>query len=148
MDCWNVGCLPGIPDVTENISEELREMNLFFQVCFSNEFSTFSHKIIYMDWQVGTESNLPNRRPNSATAMTMVSWCHLVLLFWISRGFFQIESSALSIHERLKVIDDYQTHNRLRESTDRSSAEDLNDRVLWWSVGQSVIVVLLGVGQV
>ena len=26
-----------------------------FQVCFSNEFSTFSHKIVYMDWQTGNE---------------------------------------------------------------------------------------------
>ena len=24
-------------------------------MCFSNEFSTFSHKIVYMDWQIGDE---------------------------------------------------------------------------------------------
>ena len=30
-----------------------------YSVCFSNEFSTFSHKIIYLDWQVGEEKPLP-----------------------------------------------------------------------------------------
>lgn len=28
-------------------------------VCFSNEFSTFSHKLVYMDFQVGEEQPLP-----------------------------------------------------------------------------------------
>lgn len=27
----------------------------YFQACFSNEFSTFSHKVVYMDWQKGDE---------------------------------------------------------------------------------------------
>lgn len=30
-----------------------------YVVCFSNEFSTFSHKLIYMDFQVGEEQPLP-----------------------------------------------------------------------------------------
>lgn len=29
-----------------------------FQACFSNEFSTFTHKIVYMDWQKGNEGEL------------------------------------------------------------------------------------------
>lgn len=27
--------------------------------CFSNEFSTFSHKLVYVDFQVGDERALP-----------------------------------------------------------------------------------------
>ena len=42
-----------------------------FQVCFSNEFSTFSHKLIYMDFQVGEEQQLPGIRDHY-TAMTQV----------------------------------------------------------------------------
>lgn len=30
-----------------------------YKVCFSNEFSTFSHKLVYMDFQVGDEQPLP-----------------------------------------------------------------------------------------
>ena len=43
-----------------------------YKVCFSNEFSTFSHKIVYMDWQIGAERPLPNTREHM-TAMTMVN---------------------------------------------------------------------------
>jgi len=43
---------------------------------------------------------------------------------------------------------DYQTHHRLREATGRKNAEDLNERVLIWSLGQTVGVVLIAFGQV
>jgi len=100
-----------------------------YKVCFSNEFSTFSHKIVYMDWQIGAERALPNTREHM-TAMTMM------------------DTSASGIHERLKVVDDYQTHHRLRESTSRKRAEELSDRVLWWSVGQTVVILFIGISQV
>jgi len=43
-----------------------------FTFCFSNEFSTFSHKLIYMDLQVGDEAPLPGLGEH-ATALTQVS---------------------------------------------------------------------------
>jgi len=100
-----------------------------FEVCFSNEFSTFSHKIVYMDWQIGEEKPLPGLTDH-ITAMTMM------------------ETSAQNIHEKLKEIDDYQTHHRLREATGRKRAEDLNERVLWWSAGVTILILVIGVGQV
>ena len=42
-----------------------------YRVCFSNEFSTFSHKLVYMDFQVGDEEPLPGVGEHS-TAMTQV----------------------------------------------------------------------------
>lgn len=43
-----------------------------YTVCFSNEFSTFSHKLVYMDFQVGdTDDELPGVN-KQATAMTQV----------------------------------------------------------------------------
>lgn len=59
-----------------------------------------------------------------------------------------MESSAQNIHEKLKVVDDYQTHHRLREATGRKQAEDLNERVLWWSLGQTAVLLAIGIGQV
>merc|ERR1711993_211305 len=58
-----------------------------YRVCFSNEFSTFSHKLVYVDFQVGDGEHL--------TAMT------------------QLETSAQEVHENLNSIIDYQTHHRL-----------------------------------
>lgn len=59
-----------------------------------------------------------------------------------------MESSAVSIHEALKVTIDYQTHHRLREAQGRAFAEDLNDRVMIWSVGEFIVILVIGVGQV
>lgn len=59
-----------------------------------------------------------------------------------------METASVNIHEKLKIVDDLQTHQRLRETTGRKSAEDLNDRVLYWSIGQTVVLLCIGVGQV
>jgi len=62
--------------------------------------------------------------------------------------FVQMETSALNAYHSLKSVIDYQTHHKLRESQGRSFAEDLNERVQYWSVGQTVIILVAGVGQV
>ncbi|KAJ8967918.1 hypothetical protein NQ314_002577 [Rhamnusium bicolor] len=100
-----------------------------YKVCFSNEFSTFSHKLVYMDFQVGDEQPLPGIGEH-ATVLT------------------QLEASAQDIHKSLNTILDYQTHHRLREAQGRKRAEDLNERVLWWSIMETLAVITIAVGQV
>lgn len=99
-----------------------------YKVCFSNEFSTFSHKIVYMDWQIGKEEP-PTIMPRAGPIT-------------------QLERSGEIIRDRLRIIDDYQTHHRLREATGRKRAEDLNERVTYWSLGQTVVILIIGIGQV
>jgi len=101
-----------------------------YTVCFSNEFSTFSHKLVYMDFQVGDDEDELPGISKQATAMT------------------QMESSSSTIHENLNTVLDYQTHHRLRESQGRKRAEDLNERVFYWSVGQTIVILFIGIGQV
>lgn len=45
-----------------------------YKFCFSNEFSTFSHKTVYFDFQVGDDDPLTDLDNSNAhhTAMTMV----------------------------------------------------------------------------
>jgi len=100
-----------------------------YSACFSNEFSTFSHKIVYMDFQAGPEPALPGVGEH-ATVLT------------------QLESSSQEIHTALNKILDYQTHHRLREAQGRKRAEDINERVHWWSIGESVAIIVITVGQV
>jgi p24 family protein gamma-3 len=100
-----------------------------YEVCFSNEFSTFTHKLVFIDWQVGDEAPLLGAQ-SPDRALTFM------------------ESSAQSIHDKLNQIVDYQTHYRLRELSGRSHAEDLNRRVLYWSIAQLVVVLLVGILQV
>ena len=54
----------------------------------------------------------------------------------------------MNVHEELEKIIDYQTHHKLREAQGRAHAEDLNERVFFWSIGQTVVILIIGVGQV
>uniref|UniRef100_A0A8B9ULH3 GOLD domain-containing protein n=1 Tax=Anas zonorhyncha TaxID=75864 RepID=A0A8B9ULH3_9AVES len=60
----------------------------------------------------------------------------------------QMESACVTIHEALNAVIDSQTHYRLREAQDRSRAEDLNGRVSYWSVGETLILFVVSIGQV
>eukprot|EP00128_Syssomonas_multiformis_P009945 Colp12_sorted_trinity150504_noHs@29162 len=101
-----------------------------FEFCFSNEFSTFTHKTVYFDLQVGEHEPLSPQMEEQDTALTL------------------IETSTVTIHERLEKIIDFQTHHRMREAVGRERAEDLNERVQFWSLGQTIIIVGVSFGQV
>jgi len=101
-----------------------------YYFCFSNEFSSFSHKMIYFDFIVGEEPPLTGDVGEHHTALT------------------QLETSAVSIHESLKLVSDYQTHHRLREVISRDQAERMNERVLYWSLAEAIALVVVSVGQV
>jgi len=100
-----------------------------YVACFSNEFSTFSHKLVYIDFQVGDEDPLPGLE-GAVAPLT------------------QMESSAQEIHENLNAVIDYQTHHRLRETQGRHRAEELNERIMVWSVFVTVAIFFVGIGQI
>lgn len=56
-----------------------------YKFCFSNEFSTFSHKVVYFDFQAGDEMPLTKDLGAHQTALT------------------QMETACVTIHEDLKV---------------------------------------------
>ncbi len=101
-----------------------------YYFCFSNEFSSFSHKLVYFDFIVGDEEPLTPDIGAHHTALT------------------QIEAAMVRVHDSLKVIRDYQTHHRLREAQGRDTGEYLNERVQYWSLGLSILLVLVGLSQV
>ncbi|XP_003739108.1 transmembrane emp24 domain-containing protein 7 [Galendromus occidentalis] len=95
-----------------------------YSACFSNEFSTFSHKLVYMSFQVGEEAPIgqDNVRQSAMTKM---------------------EDSMTQIHKNLNTVDDYQTHHRLRELHGRKIAEDLNSEVMWYSAVESFGIITI-----
>ncbi|CAK6950541.1 transmembrane emp24 domain-containing protein 7 [Scomber scombrus] len=129
---YDVDCRLEDPEATTLYKEMKKQYDSFtftaakngtYKFCFSNEFSTFTHKTVYFDFQVGDDPPLfPNE--NRVTALT------------------QMESACVSIHEALKSVIDYQTHFRLREAQGRSRAEDLNTRVAFWSIGEAIILLV------
>lgn len=54
----------------------------------------------------------------------------------------------MTIHEALRMVVDSQTHYRLREAQDRARAEDLNSRVSYWSLGETITLFVVSVSQV
>lgn len=101
-----------------------------YEVCFSNEFSTYTHKVVFVDWQVGDEDT-PLLNPSSP-----------------ERALTFMEHSTQSIHDKMNQVIDDQTHYRLREAQGRAHGEDLNERVQMWSVAQLSIIVVVGILQV
>lgn len=61
---------------------------------------------------------------------------------------FQLETSTSNTHEQLNTIVDYQTHHRLMEAQGRKRAEDLNHRVMYYSFGEAILIVIIGIGEV
>lgn len=100
-----------------------------YVACFSNEFSTFSHKLVYIDFQVGDEQPLPGLEGQSEPLT-------------------QMETSAREVHDNLNSVIDFQTHHRLRETQGRKRGEDLNERVMIWSAFVTVAIMLVALGQV
>ena len=102
-----------------------------YYFCFSNEFSSFSHKLVYFDLIVGEEVPLPDQVwGQHYTALT------------------QVEAAVVRIHEGLNIVEDYQKHHRMREAQGRDEAEYLNERVQYWSLGEAVLLVVVGLTTV
>ncbi|KAH8275718.1 hypothetical protein KR044_005932, partial [Drosophila immigrans] len=100
-----------------------------YTACFSNKFSAFSHKIVYVDFQVGEEQALPGVDEH-ATVLT------------------QMETSSQAIHKGLNDILDAQTHHRLREAQGFKRAELINQRVMVWASLETASMVLIGIVQI
>ena len=73
------------------------EMTGEYKACFSNEFSTFSHKLVYIDFQVGDEKPLPGVGEH-LTAMTQVKHSNQ------SIEIFELPFSIVTDPERGKIV--------------------------------------------
>lgn len=81
---YDVDCRLEDPDSTVLYKEMKKQYDSFtftaakngtYKFCFSNEFSTFTHKTVYFDFQVGDDPPLfPNE--NRVTALTQVRIAH------------------------------------------------------------------------
>lgn len=78
----------------------------------------------------------------------MVATHSISVKFQTTFSSLQLETSCVTIHEALKTVLDYQTHHRLREAKGRANAEGLNEKVQWWSLGEFVLVLGIGITQV
>lgn len=129
------------PEGTIIYKEEKKDYNLHkftttkngtYTICFSNVFEfSIGENLVYFDFVKGDEDALGYEGiTGTQTALT------------------HFEKSCFNIHENFNLVEKYQNYYRLRESNGRLAAEYLLQRVQWWSIGQSVVIVSLGIIQV
>lgn len=102
-----------------------------YSFCFSNEFSSFTHKIVYFEVRPEEHKQLAveggKKSPSANT---------------------QLEESMETVHSHSTEVMKYQKLYRLNEANGRYQAEQLNQQVQWWSLAQSVIILFTGLGEI
>ncbi|ESO05884.1 hypothetical protein HELRODRAFT_159966 [Helobdella robusta] len=101
-----------------------------FKFCFSNQFSTITHKIVY--FEIRPEDHKPlavegGRKGPSANT--------------------QVEESMEVIHSMATKIMEHQMKYRLSEARGRNEADLLNEHVQTYSIIQAVIILVVGLGE-
>uniref|UniRef100_A0A5K3FEE1 GOLD domain-containing protein n=1 Tax=Mesocestoides corti TaxID=53468 RepID=A0A5K3FEE1_MESCO len=99
------------------------------ELCFSNEFSSVTHKVVYMNWEMESERE-KDLSDDQQSPLTMM------------------DSVVVAIHENLRKAASAQTKVRLQEASSRSFVEALNDRVTLGSIIHALVIVVVAVGQV
>jgi len=102
-----------------------------YKLCFSNEFSTITHKKIYFIMRPEEHELLAAEGGRIAPGANTL-----------------IETAMEKIHSMCTSVMHTQTQYRLNESKGRHAADRLSTHVQWWSVSQAVVVMLTGFGQV
>ncbi|CAL8068291.1 unnamed protein product [Calicophoron daubneyi] len=98
-----------------------------YKICFSNDFSSVTHKVVFLGWFDSSETE-PS---DSGLDMSL-----------------QFHHTLKSISRNLVATEKIQLRERLLSSVSHSFAAQLNTRVMYWSIGLSVLVVAVSLVQV
>jgi protein ERP2 len=101
-----------------------------FSFCFSNEFSTWTHKVIFFDLR---PTDLESLAGEAGVVKPFVKTSS--------------ENSCDEIHEGMTSVVKHQRDYRLKESISRHLAEVLRTHVTWLSVAHTVAILVAGLGQ-
>eukprot|EP01112_Ceratiomyxa_fruticulosa_P021718 TRINITY_DN774_c1_g1_i2.p1 TRINITY_DN774_c1_g1~~TRINITY_DN774_c1_g1_i2.p1 ORF type:complete len:206 (+),score=36.96 TRINITY_DN774_c1_g1_i2:99-716(+) len=99
-----------------------------YKFCFNNEMSRFTAKVLTFNIGVGSEAK--GSEPVKAEHLS------------------PIENSVQKIDRVLQMCISEQRRIRVREQTHRDTAEDTNGRIVWWSVGETVTLLVMSIGQI
>lgn len=102
-----------------------------FRFCFSNEFSKLSDKVVMFNIRSAYTNSLSREAGDSEPTVKEAG-----------------PAACDEIHEAITAVVDFQRKYRVHEAIGRHLAERLNKMVSWWSLGQTVVVMLCGLGQV
>lgn len=106
--------------------------NATYRVCFGNQFSSFSHKLVYFELRTEAFESLIDElgRGQKSTVLS----------------FF--ENSIEVLHLYMSRAETMQVELKNRESGDKMVAEQLNMAVMVWSAAVTLVILLTTFGQV
>lgn len=105
-----------------------------FTFCFSNAFSSLTHKVVHFNLRPSEmDTRALAREVDSAAVRPGVNT--------------MVDQMMETIHAFTTKVMQYQTVYRLNEAQGRYIAETLNWRVTWWSTVQALIIMATGLGQ-
>jgi len=100
-----------------------------YSICFSNEMARWTAKVI--QFRVVKDNVQPkDGKPLTTDVLT------------------PMQTSLLAISNSLDVIQVDQTHLRIREQVHRDTAESTNTRVYFYSLIESILLLIISIGQV
>ena len=110
-------------------------LNFVHRFCFSNEFSPFSHKLVFMDVKPVDKTHLASLREETDRKKIPIV-------------FTRSDKNLNEMHRHLTSIQNVQYFFRYEESTDRNFAEALSFKVSYMSLVELGLVLVVGLMQV
>jgi len=105
-----------------------------YTFCISNEFSTITHKLVYVDLRPADSSgSMLAHEVEGGNAAPKVNT--------------RAEESVETVHKHGTKVMQYQVQYRQNEARGRHAADTLNRHVFWWPLAQSIAILVTGLGQ-
>ncbi|KAA3671620.1 p24 family protein gamma-3 [Paragonimus westermani] len=103
-----------------------------YKLCFSNVFSSVTHKVVFFAWYSEMEVDFADAEKSGPDTLVRLNFL----------------STVHNIAVHLSKISNTQVRERMLNSLSFNFGAQLNSRVFYWSLGQSLLIILVGIGQV
>ncbi|KAJ8704138.1 hypothetical protein PYW07_013432 [Mythimna separata] len=126
----------------ENSHRHTAALNGDYRFCFDNSFSTFSQKTVFFDLLIeGEETEEKDYDDDKEMELGTAAETYMMRVRDISESVSKVKDH-ISAARRLQEL------HSAHEARDRNLAEEMCDRVLTWSIGHVLLMLLVGFTQV
>eukprot|EP01114_Cavostelium_apophysatum_P003358 TRINITY_DN1318_c0_g3_i1.p1 TRINITY_DN1318_c0_g3~~TRINITY_DN1318_c0_g3_i1.p1 ORF type:complete len:215 (-),score=45.82 TRINITY_DN1318_c0_g3_i1:51-695(-) len=124
--------------VFESSTQEFHAtMDGTFEICFSNEMARWTPKIVAFELLIDGADKEFFEKPNLGTEDA------------VTKGTLDpLHKTVKDISKTLDGVVKDQKYLRIREQRHRDTADNTNSRILTYSIGESVVLIALSLGQV
>ncbi|KAJ0169739.1 hypothetical protein K1T71_014345 [Dendrolimus kikuchii] len=126
----------------ENTHRHTANLEGDYRFCFDNSFSTFSTKTVFFDILIESEDT-DDKDYDTDKEMELGTAAETYMM-----RVSDISESVKRVADRVSTASRLQDILSAHEARDRNLAEDMCDRVMKWSMGQILLMLIVGITQV